>query len=618
MPDIDDESSGINPEDRRALYAARGFLPASVERRLGVKLHFDTYFEDPGVAEQSEALGLNPEFFALWEPGLDDGPTSARFAVVDYDADLGKLAKPIIWKWNVSQFVDAEGNVVDWSRRQYPEFRQLNVWAVLQNALEFYEGGFGLGRSIPWGFDGNRLIVVPNAGYAKNAYYDRESKSLQFYYFDNPKMPGERIYTSLSADIIRHEFGHAILDGIRPHFIEAISPETAGFHEFIGDLTAILIAFRNNAFRNKVAEDTGGDLSTDNILASIAQQFGEANSDKPYLRTGLNTKKMNDVAGSVEPHFISQVLTGAMFDLIRKLVDHYRNDRGEKLKRAFWNTIQRMQRMAIQPLDLLPPVDVTFVDYARAMLRAEELTNPVDPHDMRSRMFDVFCDRGILSVDERDTLLAKKQVYDRPDLTIFHDMKTVARSKAEAYRFLNDNRPDFLIPHDRDFSVSDLYTCRKLGRQGVRQPEQICILYVWRETVLLAGARFGRFDGQRTSMLCGGTLVFDENGLLLSWARKPGTGAVRTKKGAMTEMADADREIGEARLVRFLNDLAQRIAHGNIGRLPVSQLGFIGARMPPLVAREAPEGFRFELTPHLGIETDQDEISGGRKWEISS
>ena len=133
----------------------------------------------------------------------------------------------------------------------------MNVWAIVQRALDFFESGFALGRRIPWGFEGNRLIVVPHAGPGENAYYDRHSKSLQFYYFDRGD---ERIYTCLSTDIINHEFGHALLDGIRPLYIEAVSPETAAFHEFIGDLTAILIALRNTRFRQQLIADTRGDL----------------------------------------------------------------------------------------------------------------------------------------------------------------------------------------------------------------------------------------------------------------------------------------------------------------------------------------------------------------------
>ena len=32
-----------------------------------------------------------------WEPGLVDGPTSSRIAVVDYNADTGLLTDPATW-----------------------------------------------------------------------------------------------------------------------------------------------------------------------------------------------------------------------------------------------------------------------------------------------------------------------------------------------------------------------------------------------------------------------------------------------------------------------------------------------------------------------------------------
>ena len=51
-----------------------------------------------------------------------------------------------------------------------------------------------------------------------------------------------------------------MLDGIRPHYHESVFAETAAFHEFLGDISAILIAFRNNAFRAQIAKATGGDL----------------------------------------------------------------------------------------------------------------------------------------------------------------------------------------------------------------------------------------------------------------------------------------------------------------------------------------------------------------------
>jgi hypothetical protein len=72
-----------------------------------------------------------------WEPGLSHGPTSARFAVVDYDGDTGMLASPAEWK--DGQFLDAGGTTVDKkllkAAPDSPQAHQVHVWAVLQRAL---------------------------------------------------------------------------------------------------------------------------------------------------------------------------------------------------------------------------------------------------------------------------------------------------------------------------------------------------------------------------------------------------------------------------------------------------------------------------------------------------
>ncbi len=212
----------ISKKARTDLYAARRYLDRGVQEELELRIPFDVYFQDPLVAAENPDLAFDEDFFLPWEPGFADGPTSARFAVVDYDGDTEILTPPARWD---------EKNAMPLSiKREKPwtgptkntlQFHQVNVWAVAQRALDFFESGFGLGRRIPWGFEGNRLIIVPHAGPGENAYYDRQSKSLQFYYFDRG---AERIHTCLSTDIVNHEFGHAVLDGIRPHFMSRCCP----------------------------------------------------------------------------------------------------------------------------------------------------------------------------------------------------------------------------------------------------------------------------------------------------------------------------------------------------------------------------------------------------------
>ena len=627
----------ISPEERVSLYAAARYLPSSFEQKSGLQLPFVTYIQDPFVAKQDPAHAFDEKVFVDWEPGLADGPTSARFAIVDYNADTGKLAVPAEWNEGLGKFV-SEGKPLDRNSAGLFQFHQVSVWALLQRALVFFEDGDGLGRRIPWAFEGNRLIVVPHAGYGENAYYDRTSKSLQFYYFGSEE---DTVYTCLSSDIVNHEFGHAVLDGIRPYFNESSSVQTAAFHEFMGDLTAILLTLQNKTLRTQSALVTDGKIENAKTLSSIAEEFGNAVSGKPYLRTALNKDKLSEMANETSPHRISQVLTGAMFDVLIRLAKIYQRDptdqpatdsattpkvgsKKKTPKQAFWYAADRMQRMAVQPLDLLPPVEVTFRDYALAVCRAQQLSDPIDPKGYYEMLIDVFRKREILTAADASQLKQPQYLFDRLRLSVQHDINVISRSRASAYRFLDDNREDLLIPANRDFFIADLYDANKRDRQNARLPRQIVLEYVWREDVPLIGSQFGKFNGRTTTMLCGGTLVFNDNGNVLSWAKKPGSlpyGGKRNRTGAVQHQWEAAVKEGVARRQALLANLAAQIAAGRVGSVIGTEQGLLGSRMPPMTAEGDGESVRFQLSPHLHLsEDDQEheaEDTGARQWEIS-
>ena len=336
------------------------------------------------------------------------------------------LTPPAVWDRRQNCYRAPDGTLLDSKTKDLFQYHQLSVWANVQNTLDFFESGFALGRRISWAFEGNRLIVVPHAGYGENAYYDRASKSLQFYWFGDDN---NRVFTCLSSDIVNHEFGHAVLDGLRPYFYELVGAQTAAFHEFFGDLTAILMAFQNNAFRKVVLKDSNGDLNTAQLLAGLAQQFGEAVSNAPYLRSALNDQTMEKLAGKLEPHALSEVMTGTMFDILKGVFAKHRDNELERYKegrsskpsdvRALADTVPRMQMLAFQPLDLLPPCAVTFRDYALAVLRSEQVANPTDPSGYRALMLDCFIKRGVLTEADRAELLEPAPVFQRPPLDVF-------------------------------------------------------------------------------------------------------------------------------------------------------------------------------------------------------
>jgi hypothetical protein len=322
---------------------------------------------------------------------------------------------------------------------------------------------------------------------------------------------------------------------------------------------------------------------------------------------------MADVADDQRPHDLSQVLTAAMFDIIIRLSRYYVAKRDETVPEAFWNTIQRMQFVAIQPLDLLPPVDVTFRDYALAVLRSDEIASPFDPDGYRDMMLDVFMKRGILDADDRDRFRAPRHLFERLDLDVFHDIDRIASSRADAYRFLDDNRRKLFIPDNADVIVADLSTAQKLTRQARRLPKQVLLQYIWREDVVLQGAQFGQFDGATTNLLCGGTLALNVDGEVQTWARKPGSRLTGDTKAAKAEQA-----LGMGRRTAFLDALARRIRAGRIGPALGSEKGLLARNMPPLTSSTVDGAVRFELSPHFGIHDDRDDTQGGRTWQISS
>ena len=576
-----DEELKLSETDIGQLYQASQYLSKETKKRLKLMTSAEIYVQDPEVEKHNPKLGVN-EIQLEWEPGMADGPTSARVAVVDYNAETGVVAPPVKWDEEKRRFLGTED-------RTSFKFHQVNAWAVVQNTLSFFEDPHVMGRPIPWGFDGNRLIVVPHAGNQRNAYYDRRSHSLQFYYFGPADKP---VYTCLSHDIVAHETGHAVLDGIRPYFSEISSSQTAAFHEFVADLTAILSALRNNHVRNIVAELSGGDLLKDRVIADLAEEFardevistyGEA--QRYYLRTAHKKLTMTEIEHEWEPHYCSQVLTGAMFQILAEITMQHMSEQESKEKRpaaALWRATSHLNRMALRALDYCPPVDVQFIDYARAVLRADEQAYPRDSHGYREIIRRVFEERGLVDLRPTPTPYSINLVWK-------YDIEQISRSRTAAYLFINDNRDSLHIPANHDLIVTDIYYTNKVVEAEKRLPQEIVIEYVWMEDVLLESPRFGRLQGKHIPLLCGGTLVFDARGNILHWSRKPGI------EGA----EGSDRQEGERRRGQMLEYIENLIHAGLLGLASGEWMDELDVGAPGAVARTVNGTLRLEATPHL-------------------
>ena len=584
--------------DYSSLIRASDLLSNEIKKRIGLLIPVDIFIQNPCIERVASGETMS-EVFVARDMDIFDGPTTSRIAVVDYNADMDKLVPPVTWdkKRACFTFRDEDGKNIPLTRRHKNrmEFHQVHVWAVIQSILSMFEETFVLGRSAPWGFDGNRLIVVPHAGYMANAFYDRRSKSIQLYYTGPEK---KRIYTCLDHDIIAHETGHAILDGLRPYYLEDSSLQTTAFHEFIADLTAILASIRNNNLRHIMVEQTKGDFTKASVVTDLAEGFSKYAMGKNFLRTALAKETIEKVANSSSPYDWSTVLTGAMWDILSGMVENRKKvlieekEKSRSVKTLLWWAVRHFQRMAFQPLDYLPPIDVQFSDYARAVIRADKVAYPNDTKGYRKIITDVFKARGIPFEGNDDEEIKGLRFYA-------YDIDQLSLSRTNAYHFINNNRRQLCIPENYDITVAELYRTNKTLPDGSKLPCEIILQYVWSEDVPLEGSIYGPINGQKARLLCGGTLVFDDVGNVLSWIRKPGTGRQEDNKVRLRDHCTDEIEKGQQRVEMLKNYIADRVDAGYIGLYKGSSMNEISSRLPVVAEQGSDGNLHMEVTPYL-------------------
>jgi len=58
-------------------------------------------------------VAFDKDFTTPWEPGFAMDPTSARFAVVDFDSTNNTLTKPAVWNRQKAYFETPDKTVLD-------------------------------------------------------------------------------------------------------------------------------------------------------------------------------------------------------------------------------------------------------------------------------------------------------------------------------------------------------------------------------------------------------------------------------------------------------------------------------------------------------------------------
>lgn len=254
-------------------------------------------------------------------------------------------------------------------------FDAVHTYTIVRQVLTMYQRV--LKRKLQWQWNNNTntnpIEVHPHAGRTANAFYSRNERVLKFFFFKPNALPAGSgdVYTCRSLDVVAHETGHAILDALKPNWISFRAPaQTGGLHESFGDLTSIFTILSQMDLVEYIVAETKADLHRPNILSILAEQFGNAFGMPQGLRNADNNLKLSEVTNEV--HDISQVFTGAIFDILADIFTANRNPRERDDCLTLYETGQYMAGLTVRAIEKAPDDNATYADVAKAMLNLVE------------------------------------------------------------------------------------------------------------------------------------------------------------------------------------------------------------------------------------------------------
>jgi len=449
--------------------------------------HLQAYSFDPSLSLRLDTAAINHLVYKVTWENVSPGPVGEYVEVIDYDPTVRLFYRPV--DLNDQHLLAQQGHEPSESN---PEFHQQMVYAVAMTTIHNFERA--LGRKIQWAprrtLDGPnyeefvpRLRLYPHALRDANAYYSPLKKAVLFGYFsstpadDTQLMPDSLVFTCLSHDIIAHEVTHAILDGIYGHYSEPTNPDVLAFHEAFADIVALFQRFTfPEVLRHQIAR-TRGDLTSQNLLGELAQQFGTAIGGYGSLRDAIGRRNSetgqwepiepnsNDYRQQTEPHARGSILVAAVFEAFLsiykiRIADLLRIASGgsgilaqgelhpdlvNRLAAEAAKAANHVLTMCVRALDYCPPLDITFGDYLRAIITADMDSVRDDQYHYRLAFIDAFRRRGIypqgiktLSVESlRLPVVGTSQAYTRSTVSqeVFAGLNKMLREYAVSIKY---------------------------------------------------------------------------------------------------------------------------------------------------------------------------------------
>jgi hypothetical protein len=382
------------------------------------------YAVDPSVSMPLD--GPIEQYLTLkvpWEEPLQQGPIGEYVEIIDYDPASRSFFAPVDlnfpWVLANAGLPPAEG---------VPQFHQQMVYALAMTTIRHFETA--LGRMILWApralVSGEqkfvqRLRIYPHALPEANAYYSPSKKALLFGYFRteistkvNP-IPATA-FTCLSHNIVAHETTHAILDGLRRAVtLDNGGPEAVVFQQAFADSVGLLQHFALPGFLRSQVAFTGDLEKNESLLEDLARRLANPAPLFGELRRSIGrpAAAKETASESVSLSGRASVLVAAIFDTFLKVFRKRTADllrltglevaASRELNRDLLDAISaqaaksasHVLQMCIRAIDYCPPVDVTVVDYLRAIVTADTELMPEDERGYRAAVLGAFRQRGI-------------------------------------------------------------------------------------------------------------------------------------------------------------------------------------------------------------------------------
>lgn len=403
-----------------------------------------------------------------------DGPVSRRVAILDFDHKTGKLNHGVRFNKGkkIGWYENSKGEKYSSKSKDYyePGFMQVSLFATILRTMDIFEKTDTLGRKLHWAFDGPQLFAIPRAGIQANAFYCRDSYSLEFYYFPSG---GTDVFACLSRDIVAHETGHAIVDGIVPDLFDACAPQSLAIHEAMADLTAMLVAFSSHNLRSYLLWEGKGSIARESFFTSLAEEFGKALGHETALRLLNNEKSLDpaspDFVEGSDPHYLSEPLSGALYQVMVRIHEGLKAELSKEEEfsgrpdpiysasgKALYKGAERFKRMVFRALDYLPPGEISFSDYGRALMAVDLAAYPDDDR-MRTWVREQFLGRRL--APDKGSLEVRADYEHKAVKDL--NLQALCSSDWAAYQFANANRAFLGIPPDIPFVVRPRLLVRK-------------------------------------------------------------------------------------------------------------------------------------------------------------